>query len=84
MGIINYMFQRITYEVSDVSELASDVQLVLSSKLREQYNGKLYKSVLWNIYSSSNKAVNFLVSFKDIKLILQKLSLTLDFQDLVL
>lgn len=46
MGIINYMFQRITYEVSDVSELASDVQLVLSSKLREQYNGKLYKSVL--------------------------------------
>lgn len=84
MGIINYMFQRITYEVSDVSELASDVQLVLSSKLREQYNGKLYKSVLWNIYSSSNKAVNFLVSFKDIKLILQKLSLTFDFQDLVL
>lgn len=40
MRIINYMFQRTTYEVSEVSELASDVQLVLSSKLREQHNGK--------------------------------------------
>lgn len=76
MGIINCMFQRTTYEVSDVSELASDVQLVLSSKLREQYNGKLYKNVLWNISSFNNKAVNFLVSIKDIKLILQKPTLT--------
>lgn len=77
MGIINCMFQRTAYEVSDVSELASDVQPVLSSKLREQCNGKLYKNVLWNI-SSFNllKAVNFLVSIKDIKLILQKPTLT--------
>lgn len=70
MGIINCRFQRTTYEVYDISELASDVQLVLSSKLREQYNRKLYKNVPSNISSSSNKAVNFLVSFKEIKLIL--------------
>lgn len=78
------MFQRITYKVSDISELASDVQLVLSRKLREQYNGKVYKNILWNISSSNNKSVNFLVSFKDKKLVLQKSTLTLDFQDLVL
>lgn len=46
MGIINCMFQRTTYEVSEVSQLASDVQLVLSNNLREQYNGKLYKNLL--------------------------------------
>lgn len=46
MEIINCMFQRTTYGVSDVSELASNVQLVSSSKLREQYNGKLYKNVI--------------------------------------
>lgn len=40
MGIINCMFQRTTYEVSEVSELAADVQLVLSNKLREPYGGK--------------------------------------------
>lgn len=46
MGIINCMFQRTTYEVSEVSQLASDVQVVLSNNLREQYNGKLYKNLL--------------------------------------
>lgn len=33
MEIINCMFQRTTYKVSDVSELTSDVQLVLSCKV---------------------------------------------------
>jgi len=46
MGIINCVFQRTFYEVYEVSELSSDVQLVLNCKLRDQYNGKLHKNLL--------------------------------------
>lgn len=56
----------------------------LSSKLREQYNGKSHKNLLWNISSANDKAVNFLVSFKNVELKLQKHTANLDFQDLML